>query len=420
LVIRERTPCAAPRRLSPLQALTSALDRGRRPWAGKLDVDGAVGFGRKAARLGLSDASVNALAIDPITPSTLYAGTSYEFSFGVLFKSTDGGDTWRDTGLGFTTALAIDPITPSTLYAGGSAVFRSMNAGATWAAANAGLPETLVSSLVVDPVTPSTLYATVGNIFRSTDAATSWNDTGFYASDLVIDPIVPSTLYAGNSDGVFKSTDASVTWEYLRLRNIRALAIDPITPSTARGNCDNQGVGEQKSMPVALSGRLGESACRRRSVELGGRFLGVLLALPPALTACGGSGSSGDNEPAVVYVVNRCSENAQGQGSFQQALHVRQGERAPVPVMELSYPPATLPRGICALPKTAQKIPSACHTGPSLPPRARSFADDIHDRGDHVMEKAVVQAAAEWPHDAALVYEKIALRNLNDLFAGRL
>ena len=40
-----------------------------------------------------------------------------------MFKSTDGGDTWNvaNTGLpdnAFVTALAIDPTTPGTLYAG--------------------------------------------------------------------------------------------------------------------------------------------------------------------------------------------------------------------------------------------------------------------------------------------------------------
>jgi hypothetical protein len=51
---------------------------------------------------------VRALAIDPNTPSTLYAGT---FVDGV-FKSTDAGSTWNALNSGVRTvyALAIDPI----------------------------------------------------------------------------------------------------------------------------------------------------------------------------------------------------------------------------------------------------------------------------------------------------------------------
>ena len=58
-------------------------------------------------------------------------------------------------------ALAIDPHTPSTLYAGteGGGVFQSRDAGATWRAVNAGLSNTTVLALAIDPQAPSTLYA---------------------------------------------------------------------------------------------------------------------------------------------------------------------------------------------------------------------------------------------------------------------
>jgi len=61
---------------------------------------------------------VQALAIDPTTPSTLYAGTWG----GGVFHSTNGGGSWSPVKTGLSdlevTALAIDPHTPSTLYAG--------------------------------------------------------------------------------------------------------------------------------------------------------------------------------------------------------------------------------------------------------------------------------------------------------------
>ena len=58
-------------------------------------------------------------------------------------------------------ALAIDPATPSTLYAGtdGGGVFKSTNGGAAWSAVNIGLTNTYVDALAIDPATPSTLYA---------------------------------------------------------------------------------------------------------------------------------------------------------------------------------------------------------------------------------------------------------------------
>src|SRR5215813_8952055 len=81
---------------------------------------------------------VSALAIDPVMPSTLYAGT---LGAGV-FKSMDGGATWRGTGLtnGTVFALAIDPTTSTTLYAamGYAGVFTSTDGGVTWSARGLG------------------------------------------------------------------------------------------------------------------------------------------------------------------------------------------------------------------------------------------------------------------------------------------
>src|SRR5512142_258234 len=82
------------------------------------------------AAYGKEGVTINALAIDPATPSRLYAGTY----FGV-FKSTDSGGTWSlaDSGLanGEVLALAVDPLAPATLYAAqGAAVFKSADGGA--------------------------------------------------------------------------------------------------------------------------------------------------------------------------------------------------------------------------------------------------------------------------------------------------
>ena len=57
--------------------------------------------------------------------------------------------------------LAIDPATPTTLYAGtyGGGVFKSANGGASWSAVNSGLTSLAVLALAIDPATPTTLYA---------------------------------------------------------------------------------------------------------------------------------------------------------------------------------------------------------------------------------------------------------------------
>src|SRR5207247_6660154 len=66
------------------------------------------------------------LAIDPQTPTTLYAGGT------VLSKSTNGGGSWSNLGFQYLSvyALAIDPLMPTTPYAGtNSGVAKSHNGG---------------------------------------------------------------------------------------------------------------------------------------------------------------------------------------------------------------------------------------------------------------------------------------------------
>ena len=102
-----------------------------------------------------------ALAIDPATPTTLYAGTEG----GGVYKSTDSGGNWSAVNTGLTNtyvdALAIDPVTPTTLYAGTypAGVFKSTNGGGNWSAVNTGLTNTSVYALAIDPATPTILYA---------------------------------------------------------------------------------------------------------------------------------------------------------------------------------------------------------------------------------------------------------------------
>jgi hypothetical protein len=204
-----------------------------------------------AINTGLTTINVRMLAIDPKTPSTLYAGTAYyneSMTVGV-FQSTDGGASWSPVNTGLTEDLdvgtfAIDPLTPTTLYAGtyGSGVFKSTDSGGSWSAVNTGLGNLDVRALAIDPVTPSTLYAgTAGGVYRSTNNGGSWTAVNVglgycIVQALAIDPITPSTLYAGTDDGVYRSTDTGANWSAINtgLTNtyVWTLVIDPKTTNT--------------------------------------------------------------------------------------------------------------------------------------------------------------------------------------------
>jgi len=197
---------------------------------------------------------VLSLAVDPLTPSTVYAGTS---DSGV-YKSTDGGATWtqRSSGMGNldVLSLAIDPFTPTIVYAGIYAgVYKSTDGGATWAQRSSGMGNQNVVSLAVDPLTPSIVYAgTDLGVYRSSDGGATWTQSNSgmgnpFVHSLVVDPVTPSTLYAGTSgSGVYKSIDGGATWT---LRNsgmgnltVRSLAVDPLTPSIVYAGSKSSGV----------------------------------------------------------------------------------------------------------------------------------------------------------------------------------
>jgi len=126
-------------------------------------------------RLDALNADVTAVVVDPQDPSTVYVATNG--GEGSVFKTTDRGTTWQKENAGLRwrvkthtgkwirtampiTALAIDPASPTTLYAatGPRGVFRSTDAGKSWHPFNAGLTDLNVTAFALD-ATGRTVYA---------------------------------------------------------------------------------------------------------------------------------------------------------------------------------------------------------------------------------------------------------------------
>src|SRR5829696_323240 len=135
-------------------------------------------------------------------------------------------------------AFVVDRRSSSTVYAGtGSGVFKSSDGGETWRSANRGLSDTDLFDLAADPQHPMTLYAaTQTGLFKSADAAVSWQPTGLTRMNAIAVAVHPrrsAVVYVGQDRGVFKTSDGGEHWRKVaRGRRVFALAIDPRQPRT--------------------------------------------------------------------------------------------------------------------------------------------------------------------------------------------
>jgi hypothetical protein len=225
---------------------------------------------RRAANAAPTATPVDSLVIDPQDPDTVYAGSG-----GGVFKSTDGGVTWQaaNTGLfrketvqegnhrlveGYVSALVVDESSPRIIYAATwtNGLFKTTDGGGTWR----GLGLRSVSTVVLDPTDPETIYAGAGGadargirarsgVFKSTDGGSSWRAVGLQGKNvtwLALDPENTNIVYAGTweslgrlSSGrrahrVFKSSDAGNRWRPAALpgSDVDGLTFDPQGPGT--------------------------------------------------------------------------------------------------------------------------------------------------------------------------------------------
>jgi len=171
-----------------------------------------------------------------------------------VYRTLNGGKTWErvlyiDENTG-ATQVAIDPKNPNVVYADlwagrqgpwengtwdgpESGLFKSTDGGTTWKKLTNGLPSTKQGlgriGFCVAPSDPNRLYATVdagdfGGIYRSNDGGESWsqmNPDGRYwgrgsdFAEVKADPQNADIVYTANVV-VWKSTDGGKTWKDFR------------------------------------------------------------------------------------------------------------------------------------------------------------------------------------------------------------
>lgn len=166
--------------------------------------------------------SVVSIALHPKNPDILYVATN-----DAVYKSRDGGGSWEkfpSFSARRVTTLAIDPLLPATVYAGtmGDAVYKSPDGGQRWLAHNVGLKEhvSFINQFVFHPAASEQIYAatTVG-AFYTKDAGREWQErmNGMkevhIVTSIAINPKDPTVLYGGTTGGVYRSDDAALNWK---------------------------------------------------------------------------------------------------------------------------------------------------------------------------------------------------------------
>ena len=211
--------------------------------------------------------ATDVMAMDPIDPNTLYLPFGDDWNGFTVIKTTDGGEHWKNFGAAAlraaseVNALVIDPNTPTTLYAATDiGVFRSTDGGASFLPA--GFAKTTVVLLAIDPVHSDVLYAATSSnfyphapgflgLYKSTDSGASWTPINQGLDEIVaahapvnallVDSDHANILYLATSGyGVFKSSDGGATWapfnDGLPFLDVSSLALVRRGPAAHRGS----------------------------------------------------------------------------------------------------------------------------------------------------------------------------------------
>jgi photosystem II stability/assembly factor-like uncharacterized protein len=233
--------------------------------------------GRTWTHLGLDDArQIARIVVDPRDPDRVFVAAMGHASgpnpTRGVYRSNDGGKTWqRVLFVGDSTGaidLSMDPSNPRIIYAAmwrmqrtpwgfiagaaRSGLWKTTDGGDTWKelTLNPGMPMNPVGrmGISVSPANPRRIYATIecppedstGGIFRSDDAGATWERTSgdqkwmvrpWYYSVVTADPVDANTMYVMHLS-TWRSTDGGRTFSRIRLPHgdTHALWVDPKDP----------------------------------------------------------------------------------------------------------------------------------------------------------------------------------------------
>jgi photosystem II stability/assembly factor-like uncharacterized protein len=181
------------------------------------------------------------LAIDPVEPDTIFAGTRPS----AVFRSQDGGQRWeklsmelaeecRDVVIPRVSVLKVDPENHRNIWAGieVDGVRRSLDGGDTWTTIGSGLDDPDIHDIALSGGQPNTIFATTPKeIFASANGGESWlalevmkQFSHAYIRPIRLKEDNPQVIFVGHGNNrppttgsIERSTDGGNTWESLPL-----------------------------------------------------------------------------------------------------------------------------------------------------------------------------------------------------------
>jgi hypothetical protein len=174
------------------------------------------------------------IAMNPLNHNLLLVGSQRVYRStdnGVSYTVISGDLTTNPVSqlvFGTLTTLDVSPADTNRYYAGSDdgKVWRTKDRGANWTDITAGLPLRWVTRVTADRTNPTTVYVMLSgfgsdehlpHVYRSTDAGDSWasiagNLPDAPANDLLVDPLDPATLYLGTDVGVYVTRNLGASW----------------------------------------------------------------------------------------------------------------------------------------------------------------------------------------------------------------
>ncbi len=219
------------------------------------------------------------VVIDPLKPDTIYAAMwertrqlnrrSYGGESSGIYKSTDGGDTWRELTNGIPTVgprkgrigLTISPSDPNILYAiyatqtgNLEGLYKSTDHGESW---NRISRDGVISvsfmwwfgKIQVDPQDPDIVYVPALDIVKSENGGENWfevfKNTHVDQHAIWIHPEHPDTVWLGNDGGLYKSFNGGTNYQKvadLPITQFYTATLDPIQEGRIYGGTQDNGI----------------------------------------------------------------------------------------------------------------------------------------------------------------------------------